>query len=379
MFYSPFKRFIVEEENQLEAIAHLPHVGELLYTGDPNKALEHLHATHKALKGESVKGHNLSYKADGKVSIVFGKRNGNPYVKYKGKGSPELYSEQQINDHINQTGKMHLLQPFLYGLKAAQHEKIHHNHSYQGDVMVPDETSNHMMGNIVKYKKPRPSVSHAIAVHTHMETSSGKKIGSNPDVSFLETSGSHFPNLSLNNRKFKIDDKESKEIDHHLSQAKKILSNPSVAAIATDIAQHRDPTNKLGHRHMHFVKFANAVQRGTHSRSAASLIDWSREKAANSKGGKEQQRLQAHADYTHRNRHHIEKLLQAHNHIDHARSMMVDVIHREQNLPMTPHGGHSNGEGFVSEMEDGSQVKLVPSTFTIRNNENKERFKKGIQ
>ena len=35
----------------------------------------------------------------------------------KGKGSPELYNDQQIHDHINQTGKMHLLQPFLYGLK----------------------------------------------------------------------------------------------------------------------------------------------------------------------------------------------------------------------------------------------------------------------
>ena len=61
------------------------------------------------------------------------------YVKYKGKGSPELYSEQQINDHINQTGKLHLLQPFLYGFKAAQHKNIHDDHSYQGDVMVPDD------------------------------------------------------------------------------------------------------------------------------------------------------------------------------------------------------------------------------------------------
>jgi hypothetical protein len=375
MFYSPFKKFIIEEDNQLEAISHLPHVGELLYTGDPHKALAHLHATHQALKGKSVKGHNLSYKADGKMSIIFGKRNGNAYVKYKGKGSPELYSEQQIHDHINQTGKMHLLQPFLYGLKAAQHERIHHNHSYQGDVMVPDEESNHMRGNIIKYLKPRPSVSHAIAVHTHMETATGKKIGSNPDVSFLETSGSHFPNLSLNNRKFKIDHKESKEIDNNLSKAKELLSDPAVMTIAADIAQHRDPTNKLGHRHMHFVKFSNAVQRGTHSRDGASLVNWSREKEANSKG-KEQQRLQAHADYIHRNRKHIEKLLQANNHIDHARSMMVDVIHRENNLPMTPNGGPVNGEGFVSELEDGSQVKLVPTSFTVRNNENKLRFKK---
>ena len=137
-------------------------------------------------------------------SIVFGKRNGIPYVKYKGKGSPELYSEQQIHDHVHQTGKLHLLEPFLYGLKAAQHHKIENDHSYQGDVMVPDQTSNHLIGNIVKYKKPRESVSHAIAVHTHMQTSTGKKIGSNPDVSFLETSGSHFPKLDLNNEKFNI-------------------------------------------------------------------------------------------------------------------------------------------------------------------------------
>lgn len=374
MFYSPFKRYLVEEENQLEAIAHLPHVGELLYTGDPQTSLKHLHATHQRLKGNAVEGHNLSYKADGKVSIVFGKRSGKAYVKYKGKGSPELYSEDQINDHINQTGKLHLLQPFLYGFKAAQHKNIHDDHSYQGDVMVPDEASNHLMGNIVKYRKPRDSVSHAIAVHTHMQTSTGKKIGSNPDVSFLETSGSHFPNLGLNDRKFKISDKESSEIDNHLGKATEILKDPTVAAIAHDVSQHRDPTNKLGHRHIHFTKFSNAVQRGTHSRSAASMIDWSKEKAAGAKG-KEQQRLQAHADYVHRNRHHIEKLLQAHNHIDHARSMIVDVIHREENLPMNPHGGHVNGEGFVSEM-DGSQVKLVPTTFTVRNNENKERFKK---
>ena len=70
---------MVVEDNQLEAISHLPHVGELLYTGDPYGSLKHLNATHQRLKGKGVQGHNLSYKADGKVSIVFGKRNGIPY------------------------------------------------------------------------------------------------------------------------------------------------------------------------------------------------------------------------------------------------------------------------------------------------------------
>lgn len=363
-----------EEDTQLEAISHLPHVGELLYTGNPNDAVDHLDATHLRLKGNAPEGHNLSYKADGKISVVFGKRNGVPYVKYKGKGSPELYSEQEIHDHITQTGKHHLLQPFLYGLKAAQHPDIHHDHSYQGDVMVPDETSNHMMGNIVKYRKPRSSVTHAIAVHTHMATSTGKKIGSNPDVSFLETSGSHFPNLNLNDRKFKLSNKEGAEIDTHLTTARHILSDPMVMSTAHQIAQHRDPTNKLGHRHMHFVKFSNAVQRGSHSRSLSSIMDWTNERIAATKG-KEQERLKGHADYIHRNRHVIDRLFQAHNHIDHARSMIVDTIHREDSLPLNPHGGHAHGEGFVSEYK-GSQVKLVPTSFTIRNNENKERFKK---
>jgi hypothetical protein len=56
--------------------------------------------------------------------------------------------------------------------------------------------------------------------------------------------------------------------------------------------------------------------------------------------------------------------------------MMIDVIHQNKQLPMTPDGGHSNGEGFVSELNGSSQVKLVPTSFTIRNNENKERFSK---
>jgi hypothetical protein len=375
MFYSPFRRFLVEEDTKLEAISHLPHIGELLYTGNPNNTIKHLEATHEMLKGNRQQGHNLSYKADGKVSIVFGKRNGNPFVKYKGSGSPELYSEDQIHSHINQTGKMHLLQPFLYGLKAAQHSNIKHNHSYQGDVMVPAEDSPHLMGNIIKYNKPHHSVSHAIAVHTHIDTGTGKKIASNPDVSFLETPGTHFPKLDLSTKKFNISPDESKHISHHIEQAKKILSDADVAYVANEIGQHRDPTNKTGHRHLHMVSFSNKVQAGKQKRDIGSLMNWTKEGIDATKG-KQQERIKGHLDYIHRNRHAITKLLAAHDHIDAARSKMVDIIHKDPNLPMTPQGGHSEGEGFVSELPDIGQVKLVPTSFTERNNLNKERFKK---
>lgn len=376
MKYKPFTKFLKEEDAKLEAISHLPHVGELLYTGDPNRAITHLEATHDLLSGKRKKGHNLSYKADGKVSIVFGKRNGVPFVKYKGSGSPELYSEKEVHDHINQTGKLHLLQPFLYGLKAAKHPNIEHHSSYQGDVMIPSEDDTESVtGNIIKYKKSSPKHTHTIAVHTHLDTRTGKKIGSNPDVSFLGSGHSHFPKLDLTTTKFKMSGDDSKHIRHHIDSAKKILSDPSVANIANDIASHRDLTNKTGHRHIHFVKFANAVQRGDRTRDVGSLIKWSGEKVDLTKG-KEQERMKGHHEYVRKNHGAISKLLQAHDHIDAARSKIVDVIHRSD-LPLEPVGGHSEGEGFVSELPDEGQVKFVPTSFTTRNVMNKERFKKS--
>ena len=376
MNYAPFNKFLREEDEKLETVNHLPHVGELLYTGDPHRALTHLDATHKMLSGQKIQNHNLSYKADGKVSIVFGKRNGAPYVKYKGSGSPELYTEDQVNDHINTTGKLHLHQPFLYGLQAAQHPTIGNNSSYQGDIIVPNEENpTTFKGNIVAYKKPRANMTHAIAVHTHMDTKTGKRIAANPDVSFLETSGAHFPQLGLSDKKFNMTPEESTHITGHIDSAQKILSNPDVSNVANEIAQHRDPTNKLGHRHIHMVSFSNAVQRGTHTRDIDSLIQWSQGRI-DSATGKQQERARGHLDYIQRNKDHITKLLMAHNHIDAARSKIVDVIHKLPDLPMTPDGGHSQGEGFVSELPDAGQVKFVPTSFTVANNMNKERFKK---
>lgn len=374
--HSQFIQFLKEEDASLEAIHHLPHVGELLYTANTDHVIKHLEATHDMLTGKKQSNHNLSYKADGKVSIVFGKRNNVPFVKYKGSGSPALQSEQEIHNHIEETGKTHLLQPFLYGFQAASHPKVGKHSSYQGDVMIPSEDNSTVDGNIVKYKKPRDSVTHAIAVHTHIDTQTGKKIAANPDVSFLETTGSHFPNLNLSNRKFDISKDESAEIAGHIGSAKKILADSAVSDISNEIAKHRDPTNKMGHRHLHFIKFSNAVQRGSSARSVESMKEWTQEKITVTKG-KEQERLKGHLDFIHHNGNNISKLFAAHNHVDAARSSIVDIIHKLPDLPMTPQGGHSEGEGFVSEIPDAGQVKFVPTSFTIRNNQNKERFQRN--
>jgi hypothetical protein len=376
MIYKPFTKFLKEEDEKLETVNHLPHIGELLYTGDPHRALTHLDANHKMLSGQKVEGHNLSYKADGKVSIVFGKRDGVPFVKYKGSGSPELTSVADIDNHINETGKTHLQEPFHYGFQAAQHPNVGHNSSYQGDVLVPnDDNPTTFKGNIIAYKKPRANMTHGIAVHTHMDTKTGKRIAANPDVSFLETSGAHFPKLGLSDKKFNMTPEESQHITGQIESARHILSDPAVAHIANEIAQHRDPTNKLGHRHIHMVSFSNKVQRGEQKRDIASLMNWTQQAIDGTKG-KQQERLKGHLDYIERNKDHIQKLMTAHSHIDAARSKIVDVIHKLPDLPMTPHDGHSSGEGFVSELPDAGQVKLVPTTFTVANFQNKERFKK---
>ena len=81
-----------DTNSEKEGIGHLPHIGELLYTGNPEASIKHLSHGLKTLEGKNVSG-GFSQKADGKVSIYFGKKDGIPYVQYKGKGAIPLRSQ----------------------------------------------------------------------------------------------------------------------------------------------------------------------------------------------------------------------------------------------------------------------------------------------
>ena len=361
----------------IQVIKHLEHHGEKLYTGNPQGTIEHLKATANLLAGNRRVGHNLSYKVDGSVSIVFGRHGGRPFVKYKGEGSPHLYSEKEIAEATAE--KPYLTNPFKVGLAAAKNPGIGAHTGYQADIALESSPTT-FKGNLITYMKPNESKKHAIAVHTQLNTETGEKTGSNPNVSFLESKDAHFPHLSLNDKKFDIEHDEMRQLNHHISSAEKLLKDRKVASISKEIAEHVDPTNKTGHRHLIFKQFTNAVQRGeVKERTIDSLKDWMTDKASKAKSNADKQRIMGHIEFLDKDPVALHNLLKAHDHVDSARDIVVDVLHRSGDLPMMPEGGHGNGEGFVSELEGHGQVKFVPQSFTSANVAQKEKFKKAAK
>jgi hypothetical protein len=363
-----------KEKPKAETTGHLEHVGELLYRGMGSHALEHLDATHSLLKGKPVQGHNLSYKADGSVSLVFGKHQGRPFVQYKGANAPAFFSEKEITDYASQSNKPHLVTPFTSALRAASHTGIAPNRSYQADAILRD-TEGTMKGNLLRYKLPSPKAQSTFAVHSEIDTDTGKKIGSNPDLSGLSTEENHFAPLSLNKRKFSINPVKSAKLGSHIKKARSILSDKSLTTFLDEIAKHEDPTSKSGARRLHFKRFGQAVQEKRHPRNIKGFVAFSQAEIAKEKNKKQQARLQSHLEYGLKNKKALSKTLRAHEHIDRARKIIFDTVTSEQ-MPLTPHEGSSH-EGIVSELPGMGQVKFVPPEFTIANKGQKDKFKRG--
>lgn len=365
---------VKKEKPKAETVGHLEHVGELLYRGMGSHALEHLNATHQMLRGKPVKGHNLSYKADGSVSLVFGKHQGRPYVQYKGTNAPAFFSEKEITDYASQTNKPHLVGPFSSALRAASHAGIAPNRSYQADAILRD-TEGTMKGNLLRYKLPSPTTRSSFAVHSEIDTDTGKKIGSNPDLSHLSTEEQHFAPLSLSQRKFKINRVHSAKLGSHIKKARSILADKQLGGFLDEISKHEDPSSKSGARRLHFKRFGQAVQEKRHPRNIKGFVAFSKAEIAREKNKKQQARLQAHLDYGMANKKALSRTLRAHEHIDRARKIIFDTITKEQ-MPLTPHEG-STHEGIVSELPGMGQVKFVPPEFTVANKGQKDKFKRG--
>jgi len=358
---------------QAETTGHLEHVGELLYRGSGKTALKHLAATHALLTGKPVKGHELSYKADGSISLVFGKHQGRPYVQYKGKNSPAFFDEKGITDYATTANKPHLVAPFTAALKAASHQGIPADRSYQADAILRDSDTS-MKGNLLRYKLPKPSTRSTFAVHSEIDTASGKKIRSNPDLSGLSSDENHFAPLSLTSRKFKMSPKSSKTLGSHIRRASALLDDPEVSGLLDEISKHEDPSSKTGARRIHFKRFGQAVQEQRHPRTAAGFAAFSKAEIAKEKNKKQAARLQSHLDYGMTNKKALAKVLRAHEHIDNARNEIFGTMTKDE-MPLTPEQGGSH-EGIVSELPGEGQVKFVPPSFTIANKGQKDKFKK---
>ena len=354
---------------------HLSHIGELMYTGSPDVALGHLNATHDMLTGNPRPDHKLSIKADGTMSVIFGKKEGVPFVRYAKTANPDsvFQTEQQIIDFATTNNKPHYIKPLTASLRAAQNPKIERNHSFQADAIIDNTEIGSLKGNMVSYKKPSDDTRSILAVHGRFHSVTGAKIESNPDVSFLNTQEQHFPRLGLTNLP-SLSPENSLTLKEHISKAQTTLEDESVRSMLGEISSHVDPTNKLGSRSLFFVKFSNAVQRGDHSRTLEGFQKFGNEQIKKPNiGNADKLRIKAHLDSFAGRESTLQKIFDAHNSLDSARSIITNHI-SSGNLSLTPVTGEAH-EGFVSELP-GSMVKFVPSEFSKQNSEQIEKFKR---
>lgn len=363
------KGFVIEEVEEIEntflieeTVGHLPHVGELIYAGGHETALAHLNSTLNTLSGNKSSGHNLSIKADGTMSVEFGKSDGVPFAQRKGENSQRFTSEAEITTWAKQNNKPYYIEPMRAALTAASHSKIPHSEFFQGDVILGGK------GNLIQYNTPR-SVKSQIAVHGRFDSGTRDRLESNPDISHLNTDTQHFPRLGLTNLP-QLDPESIERLKGHIANASKIFSDKKVQRLMGEISEHQDPTNKLASRADYLVKFSNAVQRGTYQRTSEGFKEFTDTQILKAKP-KDKLRHKAHYDILSRDRETLEQLFNAHNSIDQARDIIVDHVTRHA-TELTPAEGHQH-EGIVSEI-GGSMIKFVPRSFTKANFEQKGKF-----
>lgn len=371
-------RQYLRETAEFEPIGHLQHAGELLYTGGGHHAVEHLKATHEALTGKARKGHNLSYKADGTMSLIFGKSGGRPFVRYKGKGAQTFFTPDEVKEYATREGKPHYVAPFTAALQAASHERIDPDVSYQADAIL-DSGEGTLKGNLIHYKRPSKSTTSMLAVHGRFDSRTGKRLEAVPDVSFLNTKTQHFPVLSLKGAP-KLGLKERRAMRSHISSAGKRLKRKDVQALVAEITAHTDPStvNKAATRAGHMTMFSNAVQRGEHARTVQGYLDFTQgrmQRALEGRKNSEAKRLQGHLEAFRGREKTLQHLFDAHSAVDAARDVIFGHLTKTGQLPMQPTKGHGH-EGFVSELPGMGMVKFVPTTFTAANVAQKDKFKK---
>jgi hypothetical protein len=369
------------KENKTETVMHLPHVVERAILGKPHEAIAHLENGLNTAQNLPTQG-SWSDKADGGVSILIKKGA----VKYKGENeenNPWVSSLEEIEQTYGKQGRGHLRPHLMAGLGLAHHPEMSEDVMYQGDTLLqnPDHP-NLLKGNILNYKKPRKSVKHGVAVHTVFDSNTGKKIDTAPDIRHMETKDLFLPYLGTKGKMHSPKPEEITAINHHISQAKQIFSDPDVARVVKGIARHRDPSNKQGHRYLFFKQFNNAFQRGDFNhfstkdkpvrRSTDLLMHFTTMKLANAKSSSEKNRILGHLKYIGNNALAIHKMLEGHAHIDEARKHIVNITKRTPSdlHPVNPETGkvdYSMGEGKVSYVPGIEPVKFVESSFTSAN------------
>jgi len=366
-----FEQLLLEAKRTVETTGHMTHLGDFLYYGKPETAIHHLELVHKRFQGQTTKGHTMSLKADGGMSIVLKKhKSGVPAVAYK-TGAEEFTDENQIRA----TGKEHFIRELIPALTLAKKINLKPGTAVQGDLLFSSKHTGTIQPNTITYKAPHTSTI-GFAPHSQYTTNGLdlKKTSSQPEP--LSAEGAFIPHLGITPKtKLSLTPERHKKITASIKSANKILSDKKVNSFLRSL-----PSNKKFHRMLQ--EYSNHAARTTGHRTVEGLqkfIDVHMAKASqrNLSDKTKKSMVDDFNRTINKNKNEIMSAFTAHAHINAAKHHLLDQFkeHHDQ-FDLKTYGGEEH-EGFVSALGtpgvSETQAKFVregEGGFPAKNTEN---------
>ena len=375
MNITPFTDFIIEQDEkpQIDTTGHMIHVGDMLYSGKPDSAVDHSRSMFNRFNGLHTAGHSSSLKVDGGMSVIMGRDNvGEPFVAYKS-GRERFYD----HDSIAATGKDHYVRTLSPALDAVSTmDNMEDGTAFQADVLhTPDHTERTYQSNTIMYRtNPKGRGKFAFAPHSQYKvTDSGlTKTSNEPDHKQLKSPIAHAPELSLTGKEFNLSPYRRDSIAQHIGIAEKILSDSTTRKFAESIPEDKNFHGML-------QGYSNLMARTSGKRSIEDLKDFvgdyvNRTRPESTRGKWAAQYM----DRINNNSTQLDNLFTAHHHINHAKHHMLDSFRAHHaDYDLKPHGGHEH-EGLVSHLDGNISAKFVregPNGFAAKNAAAAERFR----
>jgi len=372
-----FTDYIIEQDEkpQIDTTGHMIHVGDMLYSGSHEDAIDHTRAMFNRFNGLHTADHSASLKVDGGMSVVLGKeKDGRPFASYKS-GRERFYD----HDAIAATGKDHYVNTLSPALDAvATMDNMKDGVAVQADVLhTPDHADRVYQSNTIQYKtNPRARGKFAFAPHSQYEV--GKtdlvKTSNEPDHEQLQSPRAHAPELSLTGKEFNLSPYRKDSIAQHINTAEQIMGDETTQAFARSI-----PEDKNFHKLVQ--GYSNLMARTSGKRSIEDFKDFvgdyvgrTRPESTREKwSGKYMERINNNASQ-------LDNLFTAHHHLNHAKHHMLDSFRaHHDDYDIVPHAGHEH-EGLVSHLKGKTSAKFVregPAGFAAKNAAAAERFKQA--
>ena len=377
MNIKPFIDYLIEQDEkpQIDTTGHMIHVGDMLYSGSHEDAIDHTRAMFNRFNGLHTADHNASLKVDGGMSVVLGKeKDGRPFASYKS-GRERFYD----HDAIAATGKEHYVNTLSPALDAVSTmDNMKDGVAVQADVLhTPDHSDRVYQSNTIQYKtNPRARGKFAFAPHSQYEVGRTDlvKTSNEPDHEQLKTSRAHAPELSLTGKEFNLSPYRKDSIAQHIATAEEIMGDETTQAFARGI-----PEDKNFHKLVQ--GYSNQMARTSGRRSVEDFKDFVGDYVGRTRPESTREKWSGnYMDRINNNSTQLDNMFTAHHHINHAKHHMLDSFRaHHDDYDIVPHAGHEH-EGLVSHMNDRTSAKFVregPGGFSAKNAAAAERFKQA--